>query len=359
MPAPNPFDVLDQYDDDEEDGRQAGAPDPFDVLDQYDDYGDDETPSNGSSEQPEQQEQPWWASLANGLTLNRGDDLADAAGDAAEYLGADSLGADIHGAANSMRQAQQQHPMTNAGGRLATGLGGALAAGPGIAAQAAVGAGMGALEDGTGGAVQGGITGAVGGYLGKGLGAVSEFLGSRGALMAKAAWPRAAERVNNISRAAQGLPPPAKQRIPKGILDKMKGLDEEAWLEENAGRSLSDFAAPDPDPVPIYHPAAQAFGNRIGKALGEGLDQVANWVSPPAAPEKVDASQPVMSSAVQSSLSGGQSGLPPEDEERLNAALLRGNTAELNAINHDLRMRFPAYGQKLAKRLREMADQLE
>jgi hypothetical protein len=345
---PDPFDILGQYDDDEEDEneRRGASPDPFDVLDRYDDYSD-ETPGNGQ-EAPAQADQPWWGSLANGLTLNRADDLADLAGNAAEYLGADSFGADLHGAANGIRGAQKQHPYLNTAGRLATGVAGSMAAGPGMLAQAGAGALMGATESGDAqGTAMGAGGGLLGGLLGKGLGKVTDVVAERAPNVARALAPGWMNRAENAVNAARGRP-----SVPRGARPAPTQAPAFGPEEYQPPGSSDWFPVEQPAPAP----SSGRVGQRLGNLMGEGLDRAANAFTPSKPAEKAEGTQPTMNWAIQGALGEGASGLPPEDAEALNEALMSGDTAAVNALSYSLQQRHPAYARAVSQRLAKLND---
>jgi hypothetical protein len=238
---------------------------------------------------------------------------------------------------------------TDAGkvGRVLGGLNTSIAAGglapAGVASQAAVGAGIGGLQahgqEGSDwksillGAAGGGALGAGGALVGKGL-------SSMGARSPQNGWQGATVADDLLAKMPVGVDQLRRPWELPGLLAGQGAV--------RAGKALAPAAPAVARAGTALAPAGGAVGGYIGTALAPSKAK---------AQEKAYATPATASWAVQSVLTSGDTGLRPQDEQRLTEAVMSGDEDRVIAANFALQQSNPMYGRKIQQELEALQEQ--
>jgi hypothetical protein len=216
-------------------------------------------------------------------------------------------------------------------GTLVTALGTGGAAGAGIGAQAAVGAGLGGVSaagesDGDWRAIlagmgEGAAFGAAGGALGKAGNAIAQ---SSDEILRTLRAPRIAQMIRHPVQSAL-------TSLGRGAASSPRTMNALASTARGAGQ----FAAA----------GGGSMAGMIGKAQAQDVPDVAYGTAP------------TMAWAVQSVLTGGGTGLPPADEQRLTEAVISGDMDRLISANFALQQKNPAYAARLQRELEALQEE--
>jgi hypothetical protein len=337
------------------------------------------------------------ASLGFGEKLGAlGASLADANVDAYDYLtGSPAAGATKVGrtAADMGREDSARAQQTDLGklgkllGALNTSAAAAGAGAAGAAGQAGMGAALGGLseaseDDATWLSILlnsglGAGMGAVGGYGGQKISELGKRLAVPRAMPRTAPAPKQSPQLDLFGRAQPPALPPrpgpsplddliaqAAEKRPKGLEAlahpynaAIYGVGEKllphvpkiAKYADRAGRAIT-VAAPYAASFTQY---AKPLGDLAEKGARAGLRAVIGKAS---AQEKAYAGAPTTSWAVQSVLASGQSGLPPEDEQRLTDAVMSGDDQRVASASFVLGQRHPGYEKRLQDEYRSLQE---
>lgn len=346
----DPFDVPDVFDDEEEKPKDGDlpVPDPFDVPDvdlaeieaAVAAHAEPQTATDKHSGAPK--DMPWYeqllmgvgdgASFGHGDTLGRlGANIGDAAANAlrpqpaATKVGrtAGDMGAEIADAAGQSTAGQAGR----VAGAVAASVPLAGAAGPSVLGQAAMGAAQGAAqahgddESMLGGGLAGGALGTLGGAVAKGATALGSALKA----------PANPALINGASQADEALLALANSRpsLAGSIMEPWKAVKNATGTAGISAAAHADKAAP----------ALRATGQLGAKAAG-------GWFG--------DEMATPLDWAVQSVLSSGKSGLSPQDEERMTAAVLSGDKDKLAPLDFAAQMKSPRYQAQVRKQLQSL-----
>lgn len=224
-------------------------------------------------------------------------------------------------------------------GTLVTALGTGGVAGPGVAQQAAAGAALGgaqaagesdgdwlAMLAGMGG---GAALGGAGGLVGSGGNAIARNADD---ILSQVPKPGIAQMITSPVRSALAMGGRAAASSP-GIMNGLASTARGAGAVGAAGGgAAAGLVAPAMKPLLSGTAHAQDGGVAYGTA-------------------------PTMAWAVQSVLASGDSGLPPEDEQRLTEALLDGDDDKVISANFALQMKRPAYAARLQRELQSLQQE--
>lgn len=216
-------------------------------------------------------------------------------------------------------------------GRMGAGLALGGAAGPGVAAQAASGAvtgGAAAADESDGdwlatlaGMGSGGLFGAAGGALASRVGARPTLKQVGSSALVGAGLGAATSPGDPIMGAGAGALHGAGGRMLMGALPQ-------------------SFGAP-----------VRALGQLAAAGAGTASGALAQE------PEVAYGTAPTMAWAVQSALTSGDSGLSPEDEQRLTEALLDGDEDKVISANFALQMKNPGWSARLQRELESLQEE--
>lgn len=168
---------------------------------------------------------------------------------------------------------------------------------------------------------------------------------ARGNILARS--PQAADPLRRLT--ADAAISDMSTGAPKGLLDAMAG----GWGPKGiAARGLMYGAQ-----KAALSPWAGAFHQGLAGAGGGAAGFVGGKLTGPSkasAQDKAYAGAPTLAWTLQSVLSGGDTGLSPEDEQRLTEAVVAGDEQKVFSTDFQLRMRNPAYARRIEEELRSL-----
>lgn len=108
----------------------------------------------------------------------------------------------------------------------------------------------------------------------------------------------------------------------------------------------------------------QSMGGTVGgmSAAVDGAGGALAGMSGPSkagAQDKAYAGEPTLAWTLQSVLASGQTGLDPQDEQRLTEAVVEGDMRKIAAVDYQLKQRSPAYAKRIEDELRRLNEDEE
>ena len=170
-----------------------------------------------------------------------------------------------------------------------------------------------------------------------------------------------------LERSAAGAPASAKGRVGDALLGAAQflpipGVPATARLARGGLQALRAAQA-----EARGAPPSQLIPNLGAARRVTGANELASELLPPGLTgDKANAQEgeftayadaPSLNYALSATLSAGNTGLPPEDEQALTSAVVRGDQQAINAADFRLRQRHPAYARRVERELRGLNEQ--